>query len=171
MCMVALQARPEPGQAYDDAPVTVLSPCCFVEGLSSTALTHGRLCRCGLRSLLHCQPSQKFPTYTASQVNNAMVAAASSGVVVNPGPGSPNRLLRIVSSVCTCNDQNAATLGECRLYHEACAIPSWVVPVRLQPECAWCAACPCAWPTRYVLVNWSLRAHSDPVQRRRGLCW
>ena len=33
------------------------------------------------------------PTLTSAQVHAAIIAAATPGVVINPGPGSPNRLL------------------------------------------------------------------------------
>ncbi|MFF3554778.1 S8 family peptidase [Streptomyces tsukubensis] len=35
------------------------------------------------------------PTAPPAQVGSALVAAATPGVVINPGPGSPNRLLRV----------------------------------------------------------------------------
>lgn len=56
---------------------------------------------------------EKYPSYTAAQVNAAMVAAAKSGSVINPGTGSPNLLLQIEASVCACDDSNAATLDTC----------------------------------------------------------
>ncbi|WP_255349014.1 S8 family peptidase [Micromonospora sp. ATCC 39149] len=36
---------------------------------------------------------QQFPTATLAQAKSALIAAATTGVVINPGPGSPNRLL------------------------------------------------------------------------------
>ncbi|MFI7432991.1 S8 family peptidase [Micromonospora haikouensis] len=36
---------------------------------------------------------QQFPTATLAQAKSALIAAATTGVVINPGTGSPNRLL------------------------------------------------------------------------------
>jgi subtilisin family serine protease len=42
--------------------------------------------------------ASRHPTWTAQQVRNKLVADATPGVVINPGPGSPNLLLYVDNS-------------------------------------------------------------------------
>ena len=72
-------------------------------------------------TMCHVQMHQPLPACLRNHVHVL-------GLVVDAGVGSPNLLLQIDTSVCTCDDGSASTLGSCSSKHPLAVQQSLALP-------------------------------------------